>query len=214
MTSGGTGRLTAVVPLRDGDGKTRLAAALPGERRRHVIGALARHVVGTLLEVTQVDRVLVVTSDRGFVTQVLGTTVSPDAGDRRVLVVDQPADRPGLDAAADLGRRLAPGDRLLVIHADLPVVTAEDLGVLLAHDTQVVLATDRPGTGTNAALLAPEAHGFAFAFGPGSLRAHLREADRNGLTATVVRRPGTQTDLDTEQDWADLDRGVRERLLG
>lgn len=208
MTGGGTTRVTAVVPLRDGSGKTRLAAVLPGERRRRVVGALARHVVGVLLEVAEIDRVLVVTADRRFVAEALG------AVDQRVVVVQQPADRPGLDAAVDLGRELAGTDRLLVIHADLPVVSAADLRALLRKDAQVVLATDRPGTGTNSVVLSTGARRFCFAFGPGSLRAHLDEAERHELTATVVRRRGTATDLDTEDDWSALPGEVRDQLLG
>lgn len=50
---------------------------------------------------------------------------------------------------------------------------------------------------------------FQFRFGVGSLAAHLREADRHGLGATVVHRPGTAVDLDTTDDWSQLPGEVR-----
>lgn len=199
--------VTAVVPLRDGRGKTRLAPVLSEGQRRRVVAALARRVVTTLLQVEELSQVLVVTSDREFVAETLGGVAG------RVVVVEQPSESPGLDAAADLGRQWAGTGRLLVIHADLPVVTADDLRALLAHGEPVVLATDSPGTGTNAVVLTGDAQRFRFAFGPGSLQAHLAEAERLGVRANVVRRPGTATDLDTEEDWSALPDEVRQRLV-
>lgn len=213
--------MSVVVPLRDGAGKTRLASALPGEGRRAVVESLAGHVLSTLLEVDRIERVLVVTADRGFAEQVLATRVPRvDAG--RVVVVDQPSGAVGLDAAVDTGRELVwpardavpDGGRLLVIHADLPALTPDDVTALLDDPAPVVLATDRTGTGTNAVVLTPVAHRFAFAFGAGSLQRHLDRAREQGLVAAVVRRDGTSADLDTPEDWAALPSGVRARLLG
>lgn len=217
---------TAVVPLRDGAGKTRLASVLPGEGRRTVVESLAGHVLSTLLEVDRIERVLVVTADRGFAEQVLATRV-PRTHAGRVVVVDQPSGAVGLDAAVDAGRELVwpardavpddvvpDGGRLLVIHADLPELTPADVTALLDDSAPVVLATDRSGTGTNAVALAPRAHRFAFAFGAGSLQRHLDRARDQGLVAVVVRRDGTSADLDTPADWDALPPAVRARLLG
>jgi len=205
--NGRSSGVTAVVPLRDGRGKTRLAPVLGDDQRRRVVAALARHVVSTLLRVEQITGLLVVTSDREFVAATLGELLD------RVVVVEQPVDRPGLDAAADLGRERASAGRLLVIHADLPLLTPDDLRALLAHCAPVVLGTDRPGTGTSVVALTSDARGVRFAFGSGSLRAHLAEADRLGVAAGVVRRSGTQTDLDTQEDWVALADEVRQRLV-
>jgi 2-phospho-L-lactate guanylyltransferase len=40
----------------------------------------------------------------------------------------------------------------------------------------------------------------------------VAEAERQGLRAVVVRRPGTAADLDTIDDWTDLPAGVRARV--
>ncbi|WP_415297040.1 2-phospho-L-lactate guanylyltransferase [Cellulosimicrobium sp. SJTW-1] len=255
-------RVVAVVPLRDGSsGKSRLAHVLDPASRSRLIGVLARHVVGTLLASDGVERVVVVTSDPRFTWRALRDVVVDEPAEAahagsedlplltadadRLRIVLQPADRPGLDAAVELGRELAAEDaaargpvRLLVAHADLPALTTADVAALLAEDAPVVVATDRVGAGTNLLVLdypatAPSSttllsgtgaehqeprarpdggargEGFRFQFGTGSRAAHVAEAERLGLRAVVVQRPGTAVDLDTLDDWGELPPPVR-----
>lgn len=204
----GRGPVIAVVPLRGGAaGKTRLSAELGPQERSRLVAVLARHVLGALLD-GRVSRVLVVTADPGFAAEVVGH-------DGRVEVVGQPADRPGLNEAVAVGqeRALAAGAaRVLVVHADLPLLAADDVRALLEPAAPVVIAPDRLGTGTNALVLAGSVSGFRFRFGPGSREAHEREARRLGVVPDVVLRPGTATDLDTAADWAELPAAVRSGL--
>jgi len=179
-------RTTAVVPLRDGvSGKSRLAAVLDAGSRRRLIRVLARHVVTTLLAADGIERVVVVTADPVFTRETLAGL--------EVGVLEQPADRPGLNAALEHARAvLAAGDaglsgaaipgaqapelgRLLVVHADLPALTPGDVAAILAEEAPVVVATDRYRSGTNLLLLPSGAAsaGFRFRFGDGSLAAHL-----------------------------------------
>ena len=234
---GGPGRparVVAVVPLRDGSsGKSRLAHVLDPASRSRLVAVLARHVVGTLLASDGVERVVVVTSDPRFTWRALRDVVVDESADAahagpddlplltadadRLRIVLQPADRPGLDAAVDLGREIASEDaatqgpvRLLVAHADLPALTTADVAALLAEDAPVVVATDRRGAGTNLLALEPPASaGFRFRFGPDSRAAHVAEAERLGLRAVVVQRPGTAVDLDTVEDWGELPADAR-----
>jgi len=265
-------RVVAVVPLRDGSsGKSRLAHVLDPASRSRLIAVLARHVVGTLLASDGVERVVVVTSDPRFTWRALrdvvvdGAAAATDDGDGlplltaaadRLRIVLQPADRPGLDAAVDVGREIAASEpevgttsgpaehgpvRLLVAHADLPALTTADVAALLAEDAPVVVATDRLGAGTNLLVLDPPAsapssttllsgtgterqeprarpdggsggEGFRFQFGTGSRAAHVAEAERLGLRAVVVQRPGTAVDLDTIDDWGELPTEVRDAV--
>ena len=204
----GRGPVIAVVPLRGGAaGKTRLSAELGPQERSRLVAVLARHVLGALLA-GQVTRVLVVTADPGFAAEVAGH-------DRRVEVIEQPADRPGLNEAVAVGqeRALAAGAaRVLVVHADLPLLAADDVRAVLEPAAPVVIAPDRLGTGTNALVLAGTVSGFRFRFGPGSREAHDREARRLGVVPGIVLRPGTATDLDTAADWAELPEAVRAGL--
>jgi len=211
----------AVVPLRDGvSGKSRLAHALDGAARRRVVGTLARHVVGTLLDSAGVARVVVVTADVAFAREVLAGVVGTrgEGSPREAELLEQPADAPGLNAALDLARdhvRVGAAAQMLVAHADLPALATDDVEAVLAaaEEADVVVATDRHDVGTNLLLvpLAPP-RDFEFRFGPASRAAHVAEAGRHGLRAVVVRRPGTVADLDTIDDWADLPPGVRDRV--
>lgn len=202
----GSPSTTAVVPLRDGvSGKSRLAAVLDAASRRRLVRVLARHVVATLLASDGIGRVVVVTADPAFARDTLAGL--------EVEVLEQPADRPGLNPALEHARAhlLAESPRsarLLVAHADLPALTPADVTALLAQDAPVVVATDRNRSGTNLLLL-PSGAGFRFRFGTGSLAAHLAEAETRGLAATVVDRPGTAVDLDTADDWSQLPDEVR-----
>jgi 2-phospho-L-lactate guanylyltransferase len=199
---------TAVVPLRDGvSGKSRLAAVLDAGSRRRLIRVLARHVVATLLAADGIERVVVVTADPAFTRETLAGLA--------VEVLEQPADRPGLNAALEHAREVLPAGstgRLLVAHADLPALSPGDVAAILAEDAPVVIATDRNRSGTNLLLL-PVADGagprFRFRFGADSLAAHLAEAEAHGLDVRVVYRPGTAVDLDTTDDWSQLPDEVR-----
>ncbi|MFI2102971.1 2-phospho-L-lactate guanylyltransferase [Isoptericola sp. NPDC019693] len=232
------GGTVALVPLRDGvSGKSRLASSLDPAARRRLVAALARHVVAVLLASDGVDRVLVVTADVPFAAETLGSRAhdgSSGSGRQSELpvrtrtaapsveVIAQPPDRPGLNAALDVGREaaLARGaGRLLVAHADLPLLAPDDVAALLAAGTSataddappVVVATDRHLAGTNLLVL-PASVPFVFRFGEGSRAAHVGEAQRTGLRPVVVHRSGTAVDLDTVDDWGELPRGVRDRL--
>ncbi|MGI5188356.1 2-phospho-L-lactate guanylyltransferase [Promicromonospora sp. CA-289599] len=193
------------MPLRDGvSGKSRLAAVLDDDSRRRLVRVLARHVVTTLLASDGIERVVVVTADPVFTRETLAGL--------EVEVLEQPADRPGLNGALEHAREVltARGSGpLLVAHADLPALTPEDVAALLAEDAPVVIATDRYRSGTNLLFLASEAGGFRFRFGVGSLAAHVAEAAAHRLEMMVVHRSGTAVDLDTADDWSQLPDEVR-----
>jgi 2-phospho-L-lactate guanylyltransferase len=201
--------VVAVVPLRDGaSGKSRLAAHLMPAERRALIVALARHVLGTLAAYP-FDEILVVTADPAFTADVVGDVLVP------VTVLPEPPGHPGLNSALDMAREHVRatlwGARLLIAHADLPLLTVEDVDALMHEAADVVIAPDRHGTGTNLLLL-PADDDFTYRFGPGSRAAHEAEAARGGWGVAAVERPGTAADLDTVDDWADLPDGTRTAL--
>lgn len=205
-----TGRVVAVMPLRDGhNGKTRLSNSLDRRERTRLVAVLARHVVTALVRSPAIDRVTVVTADPIFAREVLGPTSGT------VTVLRQPDDVQGLNPALEYGRTRAaprPAERLLVIHADLPALTDDDIEALLGRSEPVTLAPDRLRTGTNAIVLDGSLLAFPFRFGTRSFTSHVAEAQRLGLPVAVVERVGTATDLDTTDDWGALPLEVRRRL--
>ena len=108
---------------------------------------------------------------------------------------------PGTDLNGAVAAAVAASsyDRVVVAHADLP--RARSLAPVAEVDDGVVLVPDRHDDGTNV-LAVPRLAGFEFAYGPGSFRRHLAEAERLGLPVTVLRPDDLTWDVDVPDDLA------------
>jgi 2-phospho-L-lactate guanylyltransferase len=97
----------------------------------------------------------------------------------------------GLNAA--MGRAIErTGVPVMVVHADLPAVTADDIRAVLDTPGDVVIARARDG-GTNALLLRAK---LRPSFGPRSALVHAQRARAAGLRTVVLDRPGLALDVD------------------
>jgi 2-phospho-L-lactate guanylyltransferase len=181
---------TAVVPIRSFEGLSRLADALPADRRSTVMLRLALRTTETLRDAG--TTVVVVSGD---------PAVRAWASNQHLRVVDEP-DPPGLDAAAAAGIDTTKGP-WLVVHADLPLISGDDVGAALAaldSHGHVVAPSHDGGT----SLIGGKWPIFEFAYGPGSFRRHLARVP----TAKVLVRHGLALDLDRVRDLDTL-RGLR-----
>ena len=103
----------------------------------------------------------------------------------------------GLNAELTAAHETLDDSGLLVIHADLPLLSVDDVEALLgAAVSGCALAPDRHGTGTNALALSRFGP-FDFSFGDGSLDRHIKTAKGK---AAIVRRTGLAFDIDTPDD--------------
>lgn len=202
-------RVWAVIPLRGGpSGKSRLAGHFDSTARAQIVAELAHRVCASVLAEPRLARILVVTGNPDWVAEAVPEHALVD-------VVAQPTARPGLNAATTFGREQAieaGAGRVLVIHADLPDVTAGDISELLDAPTDIVLAPDLAGNGTNAIVVGSHLDDFAFQFGVNSYHAHQRVAAELNAGVTVIRRNGLGRDLDTPDDWSQLEPQARRRL--
>jgi 2-phospho-L-lactate guanylyltransferase len=175
--------------------KSRLGSALDPEERATLTEKLVRRCVQAACGVVPPDHVLVVTAD---------AEVAAVARESGVHIV--PEERPGgvNQAVALAVRRLPRGAALLVLHSDLPGISAADVQALarasraLGHGS-VVMAPDRVNAGTNALLLWP-ATAIEPRFEGESFRAHLAAAHSARLPTAIVRRPALASDLDHPED--------------
>jgi 2-phospho-L-lactate guanylyltransferase len=190
---------TAIIPYREGGGKSRLSKLLsPGERlqlSRNMFG----HVSKVLAACSDVEDVLLLGDD---VPEIWTGSFEQDGGS-------------GLNGelAALVKRRS--GGPTLIIHADLPLLESTDVVHLLAlaAASGCALAPDRAVTGTNALALA-DPLGFAFHFGPGSFALHRASA---GNGAGIAKRPGLAIDIDTPEDYLEACRAapkIMQRMRG
>ncbi|MCT2401046.1 2-phospho-L-lactate guanylyltransferase [Novosphingobium mangrovi (ex Huang et al. 2023)] len=186
----------ALIPIKArGQGKSRLAVTLSDAERDALVDAMLRHVVDAAADAKTVARTVLVGPSRHGM----------DAG---IPLIDEPGS--GLnDALAkaldEISNARGRPDRLIVIAADLPCVTALDLDLLAEapHGT-IAIAPDRHGTGTNALCLPlPEAAGFRFHYGTDSAARHREEAERLGLSVETILSEGLEKDIDEPSDLVD-----------
>ena len=174
---------TALIPLKaDCERKSRLAGRLSIEQRQRLSAAMADHVIDALRRTSEIDRLVVL------------SPVAPEASDLEWV---RDFGR-GLNAEIAEYRETGCGEKLLIIHGDLPTVGPADIRSLItrAEITGAALAPDRHGSGTNALALA-DSRSFEFAFGPGSCDHHFRQGTSR---ITKVERPGLQLDIDAPED--------------
>jgi 2-phospho-L-lactate guanylyltransferase len=169
--------------------KARLAARLAADARLSLQRLMLDRVLAALRSAHAIDHIAVVSPERDTVPSDIN--VLADAGH-------------GLNAALDGARHALVhqgATELVVLPADLPLVTAADIDALVDSGRRAgfALAADAAGTGTNALYLASPAN-FRFQFGPGSRRHHIEEALRLGLKPALVRARGLEFDLDVAED--------------
>ncbi|WP_137787502.1 2-phospho-L-lactate guanylyltransferase [Sphingomonas sp. 3P27F8] len=174
---------TAVIPLKGhGERKTRLAEHLRVDERRQLTDAMFAHVHRVLQSCREIAEIILLSD-----VQPDGWTdgFRHDAGQ-------------GLNVELNaLATTIVPAP-MLVVHADLPLMSVDDLAALFAAAASgIAIAPDRHRTGTNAIALAMSG-GFNFGFGANSFGRHLTAA---GPGARVVNRRGLAMDVDTPDDY-------------
>jgi 2-phospho-L-lactate guanylyltransferase len=91
---------------------------------------------------------------------------------------------------------------VLVLPADLPLLTREDIQSLLEHAVDppvVVIAPDRHKKGTNALLISPSGL-IEYDFGDDSFKRHCERARKAGARLEIVNLPSLGLDLDLPAD--------------
>jgi len=183
-------RVLAGIPVKPfGVAKRRLGTTLDARQRSKLGRAVAAHTAATARAAG--FEVAVVTGDDGVRAWARGLGLE--------TVAEETSHLPGLDGAADALRTAAAqhARRWVVLHADIPLVSANDMAALLeaVHRGDVIAPSYDGGTSalsTTAAL--------TFRYGEGSFHRHLRQIP----DATVLVRPGLALDLDTEADLREM----------
>ena len=182
-----------VKPLRSG--KSRLAGTLTADERAELNRALLQHTLKTLADLKEVEHVLVVSRD----PQAL--TLARMYGARTVREDGQPHLNTALQRATVVAQVYATRG-VLVLPADLPLISAEDVHALIDHATDppvFVIAPDRHEKGTNALLISP-AGLIEYDFGENSFQRHCQRVKDAGARLEVVNLPSLGLDLDLPED--------------
>lgn len=190
------GILIPVKPI--ADAKKRLALGLSESQRRRLQLAMLADV---LRATEKWDLRVIVTSDPDAeaVAMAFGCRLERDPG-------------LGLNEAIDAGTHAAITQGcsvLLVIPADIPLLTGTDVVNLFSQDVDVAVVPSRDG-GTNALLRRPPSI-IKPAFGKNSSEQHLRNATKAGLRAGSIALPSVILDIDAPSDLEELARRNEER---
>jgi 2-phospho-L-lactate/phosphoenolpyruvate guanylyltransferase len=188
--------LWAIVPVKPlRRGKSRLAGTLTDEERVDLNRLLLERTIKILTELREVEQVLVVSRDSAALA------IARDLGARTVKEHGAPTLNSALTRATIVAQVYA-SRGVLILPADLPLLSREDVLTLLGRSTDppvVVIAPDRHEKGTNALLLSP-ATLIEYDFGEGSFSRHCDRAKRAGARLEIVRLPSLELDLDLPED--------------
>ena len=188
--------LWAIVPVKPlKRGKSRLAGILTEEERTQLNQSLLEKTLKTLSELKEVDQVLVVSRDPHALT------IARNYGAKTVQEDGQPHLNMALARATVMAQLHAPHG-VLVLPADLPLLTADDVRALVDRAVKppvVVIAPDRHHKGTNALLMVPPSL-IEYDFGDGSFERHCERARQAGAKLEIVELPSLALDLDLPED--------------
>lgn len=195
--------IVPVKPLRRG--KSRLAEVLTPEERADLNRRLLCHTLDTLKAIPEIEHVLVISRDQSALA------LARDHGARTVQENGAPLLNVALERATIVAKTYATAG-VLVVPADLPLISPEDVRALLerAKDPPVVVVVpDRRRNGTNALLVCPTGL-IEYDFGPDSFERHCRRALAAGARLEIFDLPSLALDVDLPED---LDR-VSQELEG
>lgn len=188
--------LWAIVPVKPlRRGKSRLAEVLTEDERADLNRRLLAHTLDTLKSIQEIEHVLVISRDPAALA------LSRDHGARTVQENGTPHLNVALARATLVARNYATHG-VLIVPADLPMLTPEDVRLMLdkvKDPPVVVVAPDRRRQGTNALLVCP-AGLIEYDFGPGSFQRHCKRAREAGARLEILELPSLALDMDLPED--------------
>lgn len=200
-------QLWLIVPVKPfALGKSRLAPLFSAEERSTLARELLVQTLKTVAVVKQIGGIITISRDESALM------LARSCGASTLIEAPVPA-QTAADPEAGLNHALRQAcavavargaDAVLVLPADLPLLTPYDIEALIHlsadHNPCVVLAGSGDG-GTNALLVRPP-HVIDFAYGPQSLQRHQARANAAGVTVHLVDSATLALDLDSPEDWA------------
>lgn len=197
MTSALAGETVAVVPVRGlPAGKRRLAALLDVPARNSLVLAMLDDVTAALTQAERIDRVVIASRD---------AAARDEAARLGVEFLDQTTLQLGYNRAVAYAQSaLAGADALLIVPADVPLITPDsvDMVVGTAPDGPAIVVAPAHNGGTNGLFLRPPEI-IRPQFGPSSARAHAQAAAAAGEAGVPYRLARIDVwayDLDTPSD--------------
>jgi 2-phospho-L-lactate/phosphoenolpyruvate guanylyltransferase len=182
-----------VKPLRSG--KSRLSKVLSEEERAALNQNLLQNSLKVLASLELIDTILVVSRDPAVLT------IARDYGAKTVLENGNPELNTALKRASLVAQTYL-AQEIMVIPADLPLLSKEDLTTFLSHagkPPEVLIAPDRRKDGTNCLYINP-AGLIQFSYGPGSFQKHIDLGKKVNARTEIIEMESLGLDLDLPED--------------
>ena len=198
----------AIIPARPlEEGKSRLAEALTPAERQRLNQRFFRQTLDVTAAVIGRERTLVISRSEELLS------IASSLSFETLLEVAPYGLNAALTQAANAVRQRG-ASGVLSVSCDLPFLIPDELRALLdvaQEGDGLAIASDRPGTGTNALVMSPVG-AIPYRYGLGSFAAHQEAARTAGLTLNVVRRAGLSFDIDTPDDFEQMEEIRREAI--
>jgi 2-phospho-L-lactate guanylyltransferase len=168
---------------------------LSEEERADLNRKLLVHTIDTLTEIPEIEQVLVVSRDQGALA------LAREHGARTVQENGAPQLNIALARATVVAKNYVTRG-VLIVPADLPLISAEDVRAMLEkvqNPPVVVVAPDRHHQGTNALLVCPVGL-IDYDFGPDSFQRHCDRAQEAGARLEICELPSLALDVDLPED--------------
>lgn len=184
-------------------GKQRLAGLLTERERAALSGAMIEDLLTALVQVQSLEGILMVSDDDGaaLLTQKYGLD----------LINEDRSLGPGLNNAVNCAIDYLVSSSvhdIMVIHGDMPLVSAADLSDLIQGHRRrgkpaLTLVPDRWRKGTNC-LISSSRTAIPPCFGKDSLSKHRQVAQQQGVPFRIAEIPSIMFDIDTPADLWEL----------
>jgi len=194
--------LCAIIPVKPlMRGKSRLSSILSVDDRE----ILNRHLLKTLLESllphAEIDHKIVISYDPAALSFARKFDVNTVLENHNTNI--NRALRRATMAAMAYG-----ATKILILPADLPLVTSNDIKELILLDdnqSKMIIVPDRKMNGTNALFVNPIGT-IKYNFGEWSFKKHIEQAERKKLPVKIFNNEHIAFDLDVPDDWTLLER--------
>jgi 2-phospho-L-lactate guanylyltransferase len=194
----------AILPLKDFvNAKQRLSGVLAPHERRRVFQAMVNDVLDVLSIHPAIEQTVIISDDPS--AEMLAEHYGVMHWEEAQL---QAKGLNGvIEAAAATLAEQGVAD-LMIVHGDLPLVSAEEIQVLVdAHlnseKPAVSISPDSPKQGTNCMICSPP-QVIRFHYGENSFNKHSDEATSHNITVNVVPQSGLGCDIDNPADLNEL----------
>jgi len=189
--------LCAIIPIKPlRRGKSRLSSVLSEDKREGLNKYLLTSTLQCLRKINKIDHILVISYDP------TALTLARKFGARTVLENRNTNINRALRKAT-LAAKAIKSSKILVVPADLPLLTKDDLLSVIDESgdpPEIVIVPDRKMSGTNMLLINPIG-AIKYDFGEWSFRKHIEQAERKKINIKICNRSNLSFDLDLPEDW-------------